>query len=173
MLDHLPGSLIFLTILVGISGAIWAVNGVQWWRSAQVGIQMPRMEGQSPRLQLQTTGPPELGSYLRGLSIRISDLAREDIVIRDRTFEDCYIYGPAILVPHGMGMFHECGFEGDTSSLFITIAEERSVIGVIALENCIFRRCHFRKIGFIVTPDIHERWVTDLAGHSRPGLSRN
>ena len=35
--------------------------------------------------------------YLQGYSFRIVDLANSDHTIRNKTFENCWIYGPAIL----------------------------------------------------------------------------
>jgi hypothetical protein len=90
--------------------------------------------------------------YIRGRTLRIAELARDDLIIRSRTFEDCDIYGPAVLIAVGTGIMQECGFEGDAETVFWEIPAERvRIAGAIALEDCVFRRCRFSKIGLAGT----------------------
>ena len=84
-------------------------------------------------------------SHLQGLNIRINDLAREEPFVRNRTFVDCHIYGPAVLVLDGCTL-RGITFDTPIDSLFILVTQERAW-GVIKIENCIFKDCRFMKIG--------------------------
>jgi hypothetical protein len=105
--------------------------------------------------------PDELtASHLKGLSIRISDLVREDVVIRNKIFEDCHIYGPAFITPLKDTSFEYNNFEGSLESNLIEL-QNRAVLGTIGLDNCVFRRCFFHRIGIIGTPDFIAKFRKD------------
>jgi len=81
-------------------------------------------------------------------SFRIVDLVGRDDLITGRTFEDCTIYGPAVLAPLDRMTFEHNTFEADAGAIFWLIPEERvHVMGAIGLTDCTFRRCVFRRIG--------------------------
>src|SRR5688572_10864091 len=81
-------------------------------------------------------------------SFRIVDLVGLDSLITRRIFEDCTIYGPAVLVPLGSSMFEKNIFEGEPQALLWEIPEDRTQVeGAIGLVDCTFRRCIFRRIG--------------------------
>ncbi len=94
--------------------------------------------------------PHELtNTYIRGHSFKIADLAHHNRIV-ERTFEDCHIYGPAVLAPVRSPTLYNCTFEGSPEQICIAIAADNAqVIGPIAIDGCIFRRCSFRGIGFI------------------------
>jgi len=98
--------------------------------------------------------------YITHRSFRIVDLVGEDDLIMGRTFEDCTIYGPAVLAPlQGVSFEHDT-FEGDPKALFWEIPEGRvHVLGAIGLVNCTFHRCKFRGIGFAGTPALIQRFL--------------
>jgi len=139
-------------LLVGFTAGIWVVNGVQWWRTRP-----------TPGVSFSTTAtsmshasspgiPPESGSYLRGLSVQLADLARDNPIIHDRTFEDCDLYGPAIVFFEGC-MCTECRYDAASAEdLCIVISEPRNLIGVIMFSRCVLRRCRFKNVGMIATP---------------------
>ena len=134
LVDQLPGSVVALMVLVGGVGAIWAVNGIQWWRTASSpGVSFsPTATLQAPPAQSQTL-PPQSGPYLRGLTIRLADLARDDTFIRDRTFEDCHLYGPAMLLLSGVGILAGCHFDATPEAICITISEARYLNVIIEM----------------------------------------
>lgn len=83
--------------------------------------------------------------------VRIGDLALENKII-NRTFEDCDIYGPAVLRTSGFGYIVESRFDGPGDHVFIEISEnQKAAIGPIEVTGCSFRRCRFHGIGFIVS----------------------
>ncbi|MDO8613729.1 MAG: hypothetical protein Q7R32_13060 [Dehalococcoidia bacterium] len=113
------------------------------------------------RSKMRSFATPEhlAPAYLRGLTIRIADMVREDLVIRDRTFEECEIFGPAVLIPLGAGVLQECSFEGDPASVFWEIPSGRvAIAGAIGLQDCVFKRCKFRRIGLAGPPEAIEKF---------------
>ncbi len=82
-------------------------------------------------------------------SFRIVDLvAGSNDRITGRTFEDCTIYGPAVLAPLNQMTFEHNTFEATPEALFWEIPEDRDqILGAIGLTDCTFRRCIFRGIG--------------------------
>ena len=82
-------------------------------------------------------------------SFRIVDIldVGEDI-LTGRTFENCTIYGPAVLAPLNQVAFEHNTFEASQEALFWEIPEIRNqMLGAIGLTDCTFRRCIFRGIG--------------------------
>ncbi len=90
-------------------------------------------------------------SHISHLTFRIVDLAREEVVIRDKVFESCTVYGPAILAPVGSaGLLLECHIVGTPEQVFWPVdAQRKEVVGAIGLEGCYFRRCRLIRIGFV------------------------
>ena len=101
--------------------------------------------------------PDELTqSVLENRDIRIADLVRETARIRNKTFIDCHIYGPAVVHPlaePGATIIGNTIVVGpDPESGFI-VTTNTNAIGVIGLENCKLIRCTFHYISFIGRPE--------------------
>jgi hypothetical protein len=80
--------------------------------------------------------------------IRIADLPLEqNLFLRDKSFEDCVLAGPALLAPFRDVTFDHCGFGGDPESIVWTIPNPKFVVGAIGIERCTFRRCTFEAVG--------------------------
>lgn len=100
--------------------------------------------------QLNFATPDSLTSpVLRNMDIRISDLVREDFTIRNKTFENCRIYGPAIItLTSGNVISHNKFMEVDIEGTFI-VTTNNAILNAIALEGCIITNCTLHKISFI------------------------
>ena len=97
--------------------------------------------------------PDELiPSVLQNKSIRIADLAREDFVVRNRTFENCHIYGPAVVIVTNCIM-SRCHFEEMGSEAGWIKTTNKVVAGAIILDSCVAKNCVFHKISFIGPPE--------------------
>lgn len=111
-----------------------------------------------------------IGEHLEGLDIRIVDLAREDLIIKNRTFVNCRIYGPAVLLPKGCFIIH-CGFEGPSSkslenkinTFFIPAPKTDILQGVISMEYVTFRDCEFYKIAFLGSDQFKKQLLNGMA----------
>jgi hypothetical protein len=80
----------------------------------------------------------------RDMPVRIADLAPADDVLSRVTFENCEIIGPAVLMPRN-SEFRGCEFDGPR--ILWTIEPGRYYIGAVAIDECLFDRCRFRRVG--------------------------
>jgi hypothetical protein len=108
--------------------------------------------------------------YLRGYSFRIVDLAGTDGIIRNKVFEDCWIYGPAILYGSGddvylvQSLFNENtpGHKLTADDIFIETPDNRVITSAVVLQHCTIRRCHLINIQVIGTRDLIDKWKRNL-----------
>ena len=70
-------------------------------------------------------------------------------VIEGRTFTECQIDGPAVMMPVGGVQFNGCamGLTSDPITLVLKPMGSHAA-GVIAVKDCKFERCRFNGIGF-------------------------
>jgi hypothetical protein len=94
-----------------------------------------------------------LDSYFSKKSIRLIDLLLSgQFSISDKTFEDCYILGPAVIGLMGNSFLDSCTFIiPPGSDPFIEAPENTFIVGPMALNNCIFRRCKLTAIGIVAS----------------------
>lgn len=96
--------------------------------------------------------PDELiPSLLQNKTIRLADLVREDFTIRNRTFDNCHIYGPAVIFFTG-GIFIDNVLKRiDITNIDANFIETTNtgVLGVIVFDNCVIKKCTFYNISFI------------------------
>lgn len=93
--------------------------------------------------------PDELTQLsLRGRDIKLSDLTREGVVIRNRAFYDCHIYGPAIIHVRNCSLI-DIVLEGVTPDNGLIATSNKKVVGAILFEGCILKECTFHRISFI------------------------
>jgi len=102
--------------------------------------------------------------YITQKSFHLYQVAFENN-ISDRTFEDCDIYGPAVIFMSGVGHVHECGFVGPKEGLYIS-AKQSIVVGPIHAINCSFRKCRFYGIGFIGRDEDKQMFLDELREQS-------
>lgn len=88
-------------------------------------------------------------------AIRVADLVFDgEYFVVGKTFEECYIYGPAVVAFNVNAKGEENVilngvFDGDPSSIFIEIQSPRTVLGVIGFQKCRFTDCTFKRVGII------------------------
>jgi hypothetical protein len=84
---------------------------------------------------------------LQSKTIRLVDLAREGVIIRGKTFENCDIYGPAVVYQVN------CTFTGLTMDAgpedWATETTNKKVCGAVKLDTCVVKNCRFYTISFI------------------------
>jgi hypothetical protein len=103
--------------------------------------------------QLNFATPDALISpVLQNMNIRISDLTRDGFRIRNKTFINCHIYGPAIISGNDSVMSNNGFWEVDPNGVFIETLN-KFVSGVVSLDNCVIRNCNFHRISFIGSPE--------------------
>ncbi|MGD1043318.1 MAG: hypothetical protein ABR913_09720 [Sedimentisphaerales bacterium] len=139
---------IFVVILI-ISVAI--VAPYQIYQNQQQKID--ELRGALKTAPKQTFAIPDAltAPTLQNMTIRLSDLVREDFIIRNRTFVNCHIYGPAIISLTQCTLINNVFTEAE--NIFIETTD-KTVTGAIGLDNCIIKDCTFHKISFI---GLHEQ----------------
>ena len=90
-------------------------------------------------------------SGLSDRSFRLTDLVQGDL-LRDKTFHNCTIHGPAIIL-FERGVQDSCTHIGNPDSLFLELKEGSFKTGLIKVDNCVFMRCTFIRIAMAGTPD--------------------
>ena len=92
--------------------------------------------------------------------IRICELAGDEGVIENSTFEGCDIRGPAVLVLQGTRpdsvRLENNSFEGSDMNAILWEIDPNTrpeVIGAILCVDCAFENCTFRKIGLAGPPE--------------------
>ena len=77
-------------------------------------------------------------------------------VIEGRTFIDCEIHGPAVMVPVAGCDFSGCNLgsaDGDMRNLILEPNGASKITGCIPLRDCRFEGCRFISIGYTGSPD--------------------
>lgn len=104
-----------------------------------------------PALRLLATPDELTQSVLQNRDIRLADLVREDFMIRYKTFINCHIYGPAVILPKGKTTFvHPIMLVSPESGLIET--SNATVSGAVVLYNCTVQDCTFHDISIIGSP---------------------
>jgi hypothetical protein len=88
--------------------------------------------------------------------IRITDLARESVIISGKVFRNAVIQGPAILAILEGNTFVSCIFENPTTpdAMLWNPLSPDTTIGAIGLSRCKFENCEFKGIGLTGGPEI-------------------
>lgn len=168
LLSHLPLPIVITVGILAFAGTVWAINGISWRtersRLREVIQASSRTEGEipSPPSNLTADSHTLSSAHLKGLSFRIVDLAREHFVIEHRVFEDCVIYGPAMLAIYRNVQMLYCTFDGIGYSFLFDLPGRRYITGPIVLDDCIFRRCRFVRIGLIGHTETIEEWKKNI-----------
>lgn len=124
------------------------------------------------------TGPAEsreldpLATDISGGHFALFDLYRASMqngggaIIEGRTFTDCYIEGPAVMLVLEGTHFEGVNF-GPTGGdlrhiLFRPMSGERA-IGAVPVRNCTFRNCQFHTLGITGSDDLLQMLVDQVA----------
>jgi hypothetical protein len=87
-----------------------------------------------------------------------------EMAIRDKTFTDCVIEGPAVMAVMNGTFFENCamGTTTDVRSLLYRPVSDQKMAGVVGVGNCRFVRCRFVQIGFTGSEDLVEQLTTGI-----------
>ncbi|MEX0658292.1 MAG: hypothetical protein WD080_04085 [Egibacteraceae bacterium] len=114
--------------------------------------------------------PPQLtpsDRTYRNTTIRITELAVTDAVLRGLTFESCHIMGPAVLAVLDGVTMNGCTYDvanNDLDSVIWEIETGRWVVGAIGIESCEFYGCRFTNIGLAMPPELSAQFREVVAG---------
>lgn len=73
-----------------------------------------------------------------------------EMAIKDKTFTDCVIEGPAVMAVMNGTTFDNCamGTTSDARTLLYRPVSKDKMAGVVGVSNCRFLRCRFVQVGF-------------------------
>jgi hypothetical protein len=108
--------------------------------------------------------------YFHGRAIRLPEfIARNGAAeVRDKTFEDCTIIGPAVVMLLADSGVQNCTW--DARGLWPVVelpSDELRMTGSVRFSSCQFRRCRFLEVGLVGGPTIVQ---TFSAGSSMESL---
>lgn len=105
--------------------------------------------------------PPVCENYdvdhFEGVVLSLFELFRANLIktktplIQNRTFTNCIIEGPAVLLAMSGVNFDNCNLgmaSEDPRSLILMPMAKNKVVGAIGLKDCTFRNCQFFAIGY-------------------------
>lgn len=89
-----------------------------------------------------------------------------EMAIRDKTFTDCVIEGPAVMAVMNGTHFENCamGTTTDIRTVLYRPVSDQKMGGVVGVANCQFVRCRFVQIGFTGSHEL----VEELANGIKP-----
>lgn len=123
------------------------------------------------------TGAALRAPILENVAFSLYDLFRESLksgapIIQGRTFRNCRVEGPAVLLALGGVNFDGCdlGFAGgDVRNLLFRPVGEKAV-GAVPVRECLFQGCLFFAVGYTGAPEFIDQ-VIEVLGRPE-GASR-
>jgi hypothetical protein len=88
-----------------------------------------------------------MSPYFKDLDIPLGQFALVNTELANKTFENCRIHGPIVLLVLQSNITH-CSFDADIDSTFITTTN-LTVSGVLKVSKCTFFNCNFIKVSVI------------------------
>jgi hypothetical protein len=119
----------------------------------------------NPMLRSLATAEDYKGKTFKNKNLILFELWRAnfeatgDIMIKDVSFENCHIDGPAVLLPINGCVFDDTNFgtaHGDMRNLVLHPASPQRITGAIAMVNCTFNAVDFFAVGFTGNKDFLE-----------------
>lgn len=87
-----------------------------------------------------------LNTHIQGKAFRLVDIAPYGVV-ENRTFDDCIIYGPAVVAAQEYTAMRQPKWNSRRGDIWYQIDDAKERAGMIMLKNCTFNRCTLHDIG--------------------------
>lgn len=113
------------------------------------------------------TGPRYEGQHIWLPQLVVEAARRGEPAIKGKTFVDCFLEGPAVLLPIAGCQFDGCNMGdimGDARNLLLAPVSPQKVTGTVPFEQCSFINCRFEKVGFTGTPSFLDQIAAMLGG---------
>lgn len=113
-----------------------------------------------------------LATDISGGHFALFDLYRANIqngggaIIEGRTFTDCFIEGPAVMLVLEGTHFEGVNFGptgGDLRNILFRPMSGQRAIGSVPVRNCTFRNCQFHTLGITGSDDLLQMLVDQVA----------
>ena len=124
-------------------------------------------------LPVKPVPPDHAVAAFRGEAVSLFEVFKANLiatrqqVIQGKTFTDCQIEGPAVLLALGGVVFDGCDMgyaAGDPKALLLMPMAKNRVIGAIAMQDCRFERCNFVSVGFTGSDAFLDQFMQVLGG---------
>lgn len=105
--------------------------------------------------------------WLPQLFLETSRAGAGSLLIENRTFNECLLEGPAVLLALEGCQFDGCNMgdaHGDIRSLMLQPSSPQRVTGPIPFKNCTFINCRFLGVGFTGAPSFMDSLTRALGG---------
>lgn len=115
-----------------------------------------KIEDNMLKLPLIGEGPVYEGVHIWMPQLVLEAAQRGEAVIAQKTFRDCFLEGPAVLLASGSCRFDGCNLGdsmGDPRNLLLQPVGPRKVTGTVAFQDCQFINCRFLRVGFTGASD--------------------
>jgi hypothetical protein len=107
------------------------------------------VSGETSEKKAELTEAEKSNAFFKNRDVKLHDLIVEDRRVIGRTFEDCFIHGPAV-VGFRRSPRIDCKYVApDAEDLVIAVWENRAFVGTLLIKDCTFRRCTFKNISFL------------------------
>jgi uncharacterized protein YjbI with pentapeptide repeats len=101
-------------------------------------------------------GPAYEGVHIWLPQLVLEAAQRGEAVIENKTFTNCFMEGPAVLLAVGGCSFDGCNMGdamGDARNLLLQPVGPQKVTGTVTFQNCRFVNCRFLRVGFTGAPE--------------------
>ena len=95
-------------------------------------------------------------------TIRLADLVVTGTAINGKTFSNCHLVGPMMLMPLRDVTFAGCSFEAPADMLVVVIGD-RPVFGAVAIVDSGFYDCRFTNVGFLGSSSFLDAFTEGLS----------
>ena len=129
-----------------------------------------KIEDNTLQLPLIGPGPRYDGVHIWLPQLVLEAAQRRESVIENKTFHNCFIEGPAVLLAMGGCTFDDCNLGdamGDARNLLLAPRGPQKVTGAVPFMGCAFTSCRFLRIGFTGAPEFLDNIQQVLEGASR------
>lgn len=106
--------------------------------------------------------------HVESQTLRLTDAATDGVII-GKTFDDCVIYGPAVIAPQGATMFRNPNWHGTKGDIIYDFGDMKTRTGMLLVNDCTFNNCTFYGIG-VATPRDHFFKEVRIVGEAPPEI---
>jgi hypothetical protein len=143
---------------VGIT--TFLVVAVSWWIVVQA--QARYVQTRFAKKHEESTGINPLDDHFTRQRINLVDFFHPFYKpTRLAKFQDCELFGPAVIALTGKSTLHTGEFNGCE---VVIIKPEVTVVGATVFENCTFERCKFFRVTFLLSKDQYRSMTEQVKG---------
>lgn len=101
---------------------------------------------------------------LRDLKINVADLVRQDAIVKNKTFYNCDLYGPAVFGAIGEHNVYDVITMdiNNPSEGFIVVETPITVTGVIGIDSCQFINCRLHGVAFMGNEEDYQQYLAAI-----------